>query len=92
MNDETMIQVGKRYYFMVHAYHHFIGEVVKITGRKSCILKDVRRIQSCMRGWTEFFKDGAKNDTSCTIFPDGTFIDGWFAALPWNHPIPENAK
>ena len=84
-----MIEVGKRYYFMAHAYHHFLGEVVEITGRKECVLKNVIRVQSCSRGWTEFFRDGCKKDTTYTVWPDGTEISGWFAAIPWKHPIPK---
>ena len=84
-----MIEVGKRYYFMVHAYHHFLGEVVEITGRKECVLKNVIRVQSCSRGWTEFFRDGCKKDTTYTIWPDGYEITGWFGCAPWKHPIPK---
>ena len=83
-----MIEVGKKYYFMCHAYHHFIGEVVKITGKKEAVLKNVIRVYSCSRGWTEFFRDGAANDTVFTEWPDGTSLNDWFAVTPWNHPIP----
>jgi hypothetical protein len=84
-----MIEPGKRYYFLLHAYHHFLGEVAEVTGRRSCVLRDVRRVQSCRRGWTAFFRDGAGADTDVSAWPDGTEIEGWLAAAPWPHPIPE---
>lgn len=83
-----MIEVGKRYYFVVHAYHHFLGEVAEITGKKECVLRNVVRVQSCQRGWTEFFRDGCCDDTNYTAWPDGTEVDNWMVAVPWPHAIP----
>ena len=85
------MQVGEKYYFIVHAYHHFIGEVVEILGTQRVKVINCIRVQSCGRGWTEFFEDGCKNDTTYTHWPDGkefTYID----ATPWNHPIPKRKK
>jgi hypothetical protein len=84
------IKEGQTYYFLLHAYHHFIGTVVEITGKKECVIKNVRRVQSSQRGWTDFFAQGAGsgNETVTTTWPDGMEISGWFAAVPWNHPIP----
>ena len=84
-----MIEVGKCYYFICHAYHHFLGEVVEITGKKECIIKNVRKIHSCSRNWTKFFKEGAKEDTKFDTLPDGVEISGWCTAIPWNHKIPQ---
>lgn len=58
-------------------------------GRNSCVLKNVRRIQSCNRSWTLFFRDGAKKDTEFTIWPDGHALHGFMSSTPWLHPIPE---
>jgi hypothetical protein len=55
---------------------------------KVVIAKKIVRVQSCSRGWTEFFRDGCQNDTVVTFFPDGTEISGWFLAAPWKHEIP----
>lgn len=87
-----MIEVGKCYYFFTHAYHHFIGEVAIIEGKQQCTVNRVHRIQGCSRNWTLFFRDGAKDDTDFTIFPDGTELTGWFVAAPWNHPMPKRSK
>lgn len=83
------IEVGKKYYFIVHAYHHILGEVVSIEGKKDCTLNNVIRIYSCSRGWTDFFKEGCKNDTNYEVFPDGTEVSGWCLAAPWSHSIPK---
>jgi hypothetical protein len=85
------IEKGKCFYIAAHAYHHFIGEVVESfhPARKECILKNVIRVQSCSRGWTEFWRDGCKNDTTFTVWPDGTEVSNWLFAVPWNHPIPK---
>lgn len=83
------MEVGKKYYFMAHAYHHFIGEVVEITGPKSAILKNVIRVQSASgTSWTEFFKEGITENCVYTIWPDGQEVGPCFSITPWNHPIP----
>jgi hypothetical protein len=87
------VEVGKRYYLLVHAYHHLIAEIVAITGKREADVRRVIRVQSCTRGWTDFFRDGlnprggSKSDTVYTHFPDGNIQ--WFAAFEWNHDIPE---
>jgi hypothetical protein len=83
-----MLEEGKTYYFIAHAYHHFIGRVVKILGRRECLITDVRRVYSCARGWTEFFRDGANSDTVLTSWPD-TNLSGWVSHTEWKHKIPE---
>lgn len=85
------MEVGKRYYFIVHAYHHFIGEVVEILGTNRVVVNDVIRVQSCQRGWTEFFEEGVKNDTVFTHWPDGKELI-YITADPWHHEIPERRK
>lgn len=79
---------GDRFYFMTHAYHHFLAEVVEVMGPTRVRVTSVIRVQSCRRGWTEFFRDGCKQDTFYTEFPDGE-INGWFAKWDWRHPIPK---
>ena len=84
------IEVGKCYYFMVHVYHHFIGEVVAVTGRNSCIIKNCVRVQSSTKNWTDFFATGCSHkDSNLTWWPDKKAIT-FFDVTPWNHKIPEN--
>lgn len=82
------IQVGHRYYFIVHAYHHFLGEVVEVTGKKSCSLRLASKIHSCGRGWEEFFRDGCKSDTRHDFIGDVEEIDGWMFVKEWTHKLP----
>ena len=82
------MEVGKAYYFMSHAYHHFIGVVVEIGGPSRARITNVIRVQSCRRGWTEFFAEGLKDDTIYTHFPDG-WVTGAFGIFEWNHDIPK---
>jgi hypothetical protein len=86
------IEIGKLYYFIVHAYHPFIGEVGEIVGRREVQLVQhkhgIIRVQGCQRGWTEFFRDGLKADSNFSWWPDGLVLSGWFVAAPWNHPVP----
>lgn len=84
------VEVGKRYYFMTHAYHHVIAEVVEITGKREADVKDVLWIYSCGRNWEQFFQGGIEEDTVCFRFPDGSV--SWFNAFKWNHPIPERGN
>ena len=84
------MEVGKPYYIYAHAYHHVIGEVEEIHSLSRVRLKRVVWVYSCKRGWTEFFRDGIRRDD--TVFhhlPDGTEVNGFFMAVPWNHDIPE---
>jgi len=74
-------------YFMCHAYHHVIAEIVEMLGQQRARVKNVRWIYSCQRDWTKFFADGAKKDTTCHAFPPGEI--SWFNAFDWNHPVPE---
>lgn len=89
-----MVEVGKSYYFMEHAYHHYIGRVVAITGKREVDIegdgpgKPVVKVHSCKRGWTEFFRDGMKKDTSYDLLPGPKSIT-YFDATPWNHEIPD---
>lgn len=77
---------GKRYYLMLHAYHHILCEVVEVLGPTRVQVRDVRWIYSCSRDWTSFFKEGCKKDTNLKVFPDGTVT--FFAAFEWEHEIP----
>jgi hypothetical protein len=79
-------ETGKQMYFMTHAYHHVIAEIVEMLGPQRARVKNVRWIYSCKRGWTEFFRDGAKEDTTFHKFPPGEIT--WFGCFDWTHSIP----
>lgn len=86
-----MLEVGKVYYFIEHAYYHYIGRVVAITGKRECVLDDVRRIHSHPRDFTDFFKNGSVEGSGGTVFtvwPDGHNISNWMSHTPWHHRIP----
>lgn len=86
-----MIEAGKRYYIMVHAYHHYIVDVVEVYAPMRAKFGRREKVHSCRRGWELFFKEGAKGDTEFMIFPEGgeaTFFD----FSPWNHDFPSDAR
>lgn len=80
-----MIEVGKSYYIISHAYHHFLGEVTEVTPRH-VTLKNCVCVYSCRRGWGAFFAEGLKDDTVCERFPDGHSCDYKISYTPWEHP------
>lgn len=89
MNDEAKpgeACAGKVMYFMTHAYHHVIAEIVEMLGQQRARVKNVRWVYRCGRDWSSFFKDGAGDDTTFHKFPPGTIT--WFDCFDWNHPIP----
>lgn len=77
----------KSYYVILHVYHHFLvrGELLS-PNRIRC--SRVVRVHSCGRGWTEFFRDGCKSDTTMMEFPPGNLND-FMAILDWKHEIPQ---
>lgn len=77
---------GKNYYVIVHAYHHVICTVAAMLGPQRGVCRNVRWIYRCQRGWTEFFRDGAGNDTTFHKFPDGEL--SWIGIFDWPHAIP----
>jgi|SRR5579859_117397 len=90
------MKVGDRVYLMVHAYHHVIGEVEAILGKKHILLggpKPVLWVYSCKRGWTEFFQDGLGNDTDFKYLrtkadSPPVEVPDFLLAIPWLHDIP----
>ena len=83
-----LVEAGKRYYAMVHAYHHFVFEVVHVLGQKHVEATKIVRVQSSQRDWTTFFKDGFGEGDAFKFFPDGE-VSGWFAIFEWHHDIPK---
>ncbi len=82
-----MAKNGDKIYAIIHAYHHVICEVVEMLGPQRAEVKNVRWIYRCARGWTEFFRDGAKDDTTFHVFPNGEI--SWIGEFEWNHEIPQ---
>lgn len=83
-----MVEVGKRYYFIAHAYYHLIGEVTAILGVRRVALKDVIQVHSCPRPWTLFFRDGCKGDTRFDTIGETAEV-GYLMAHAWHHEIPK---
>ena len=83
------MRVGEKYYIMAHAYHHVCGEVAELLGPRSVVLKDAVLVHSCGRSWSEFFRDGFKDDTQYDPIPDGAEVTGTFLAVPFAHPVPQ---
>lgn len=84
------MEPGNCYYVIYHAYHHFIIRVEEMNGPRRPKFSYCDKIHSCQRGWTEFFRDGAKKDTTFMEFPPGEFEVGnyWI----WKHPLPRETK
>lgn len=80
------VEVGKKFYLIIHAYHHVLCEIVEMLGPKRAVVKNVCWVYSCQRGWTDFFRDGCLSDTTYRKFPDGEV--SWLAAFEWEHSIP----
>lgn len=87
-----MAKVGERYYFITHAYHHFVGEIAEVLGRNYFVLCRVRKVHSCRRGWEEFFRDGFGDDTQYAVCPDGAEVEGSCVKFPWRHDIPDRGN
>lgn len=84
------MEPGKCYYVIYHAYHHFLIRVTQMNGPRRPVFDRCEKIHRCNRGWTEFFKNGAKKDTEFMIFPPGEFEVSAF--WEWNHPLPSEVK
>ena len=86
-----MIEVGDCVYVMTHAYHNYIGRIVKIYGPGRFALAEVSKIHSCGRSWTRFFAEGIGNDTKYDSIPDKPYIACWDVTR-WDHPLPERKQ
>lgn len=80
------MEVGKRYYFITHAYFHYLGEIVEIIGRRQVKITNVIAVHRCQRGWSEFFAEGCKKDTTYDVLSDGEIEV--LNCFEWAHPIP----
>ena len=79
------VEAGGRYYAITHAYYHLLFEIVEMLGPQRARVRNVRFVHSCRRDWTEFFRDGPKNDTVMKVWPDGEV--SWFDIFEWKHEI-----
>ncbi len=87
-----MVEVGKTYYFIGHAYYHYVGTVTEANPRE-VTLKNVVQVHSCdHRSWTEFFRDGFKDGTRYDVVPDGTVVPLGLPYYPWAHKVPTTAR
>ena len=86
-----MIEVGKKYFFLAHAYHHYIGEVVEVSPRWAKV-KNCVKVMGDSRGWEKALFGGYSREMSIQHCPDGTLIPiGTMPIHPWNHEIPKRS-
>lgn len=78
-------EVGKAYYFMSHAYHHYIGVVMEVSPKK-VMIKNAIKVHGCARNWQQFFQEGLGNDTNYHRIPDGSVVPWELGFFPWKHP------
>lgn len=83
-----MIEVGQTYYFIAHAYWHYVGEVTEILGVRRVACKRVVQVHSCGRPWTRFFAEGFATDTKHDFIGEAADLS-YIVAFAWPHPIPE---
>lgn len=84
-----MFKPGDKVYVIAHAYWHFVAEVVEVLPRFVRV-RNCRQVHACKRGWTAFFAEGFKRDTTYFCWPDGTWLPiGTLPVAPWNHEIPK---
>lgn len=81
-----MLEVGKSYYFISHAYYHYIATVREVTGKRSVTVGPHIAVHSCGRGWTAFFNEGLMEDTRYSLMPAGGL--DFIKYFEWNHGIP----
>lgn len=83
------VEPGRYYYVICHAYHHFIGKLEEITGKREGTFSDVHWIYSSQLSWTDFFAKGfTKANSKYHKFPDGNYP--WTCGIfAWNHPLPK---
>ncbi len=81
------MEIGKSYYIILHAYHHFLVTVEEVNGPRFARFSRIVKVHSCRRGWTEFFRDGCMADTTMMEFPPGE-LSGWIGIFDWKHEIP----
>ena len=86
-----MAQAGDKLYVIVHAYHHFLVEVVEMLGPRRARVTNVVKIHTCQRGWTDFFLDGCMSDTNLMHFPDSDDMS-WICEFKWDHEIPKHPR
>ena len=84
-----MPEIGKTYYIIAHAYHHYIGTVVDITP-SFLVMKDCVKVMSDGRGWEKLLFEGIAKETACQHVTDGTELPyGMFPLHPFPHEIPK---
>lgn len=86
-----MLEIGKQYYIIAHAYWHFVGTVREITPRYAVLDRCVQ-VHACGRPWTAFFAEGFRKDTRYDWWPDGTIVPIGLPCAPFPHPIPKEQK
>ena len=88
-----MVEVGKTYYLILHAYHHVIAKVKVITGKREADLEFVTWVYRSQRNWTQFFAEGIGEEGVTTYhrFPNAHGTT-WIGCFDWPHPNPSEDK
>jgi hypothetical protein len=82
------VKVGERYYFIAHAYFHYLGTVSEVLGVRRVALRDAIQVHSHSGNWTEFFRRGITTGTKYDVIGDIPDV-GYIAAIAWKHELPE---
>ena len=84
-----MLKVGSAYYFIAHAYHHYIGTVAEVSPRWAKLVNCVK-VMGDSRGWEKLLFRGFGKETSYQHVPDGTLVPlGAMPAHPFDHDVPK---
>ena len=83
------MKAGDRVYLIVHAYHHYLAEVVEVLGVRRGHFTDMVKIHSSDRNWTDFFALGVSKGTKYDVIGEGLDIS-YIAAFRWDHDLPRS--
>lgn len=87
---ERVLEIGKAYYLVAHAYYHFIGIVTEVYGPNRVKLGRCVRVLASTYGrdWQKFFEAGChRPETEYSVLPEGKVVI-FFDATPWHHEVP----
>lgn len=86
-----MVEIGKCYYFVAHAYYHYIAEVTEIIGVRRVATRNTIQLHSCPRGWSEFLRNGCQTDTNYSVIGEIAEVS-FIIAIPWKHDVPTEPR
>lgn len=81
------VKPGDKIYIIMHIAHHYIGEVVQITGKQEADFTNIVKVLPSGLSWDQLWEQGLTERNQYAFMPDGSMT--WIGAWEWNHPIPE---